>query len=110
MGRPKIPYSSEFRAQKQNARRRGISFEFTYDTWIDWWGLDIEQRGKGAEKLVMARKEDQGSYHPDNVYKDTGSNNVSLGNKNKIITDDYREKLSIASFKRWGTYKEEHTL
>ena len=110
MGRPTKPYCKHYSAQKQNARRRGIPFEFTYDTWIEWWGNDINLRGKGAEKLVMARNEDQGPYHPNNVYKDTNSNNVSLGNKNKIFSKEYREKLSIASYKRWGTYKEEQPI
>ena len=110
MGRPKIPYSREFSDQKQNARRRGIDFNFTYESWIDWWGDDIQQRGKGADKLVMARKDDIGAYHPDNVIKLTGQDNVRDGNKNKIITEDYRKKLSIASYKRWGTYKQELTV
>ena len=110
MGRPKIPYCKEFGAQKQNARRRNIPFEFTYQTWIDWWGDDIQQRGKGADKLVMARKNDQGAYHPDNVIKLFGKENVRDGNLNKVFTDEYRQKLSIASYKRWGTYKEEATL
>ena len=94
MGRPKIPYCKEFSAQKQNARRRGIAFEFTYDTWISWWGNDIEQRGKGANKLVMARKEDTGSYHPDNVIKLYGKDNVSQGNIGRIFSDEHRKNLS----------------
>ena len=109
MGRPKLdkPYCNQYWAQKQNARRRGIDFEFTYDTWISWWGDDIALRGKGRDKLVMARKGDTGSYHPDNVVKMLNQDNVSQGNQNKIISDEYRKKLSIASYKRWGTFKEE---
>ena len=92
--------------QKQNARRRGIPFEFTYKEWIDWWGEDIILRGKGKDKLVMARNNDSGAYHPNNVTKLLGQYNVSEGNKNKVITDEYRKKLSVASYKRWATIKE----
>jgi len=94
MGRPKIPYSREYSAQKQNARRRGIEFNFTYQSWIDWWGNDIVFRGKGADKLVMARKNDQGSYHPDNVIKLYGKDNVSQGNSGRIFSDEHRKNLS----------------
>ena len=110
MGRPMLPYNRQYHEQKGNARRRGIEFNFTYQEWLDWWGDDIEQRGKGFNKLVMARKNDQGAYHPDNVVKMLNQENVRDGNLNKVITDEYREKLSIASYKRWGTYKEEQVI
>ncbi len=107
MGRPKLPYNRQYHEQKGNARRRGIPFEFTYESWLAWWGDDIASRGKGFDKLVMARTGDTGSYHPDNVVKMLNQDNVSQGNQNKIISDEYRKKLSIASYKRWGTFKEE---
>ena len=112
MGRPKLdqPYVTQYWAQKQNARRRGIEFDFTYADWISWWGNDIVSRGRGTDKLVMARKGDTGSYCADNVVKMINQDNVSQGNQNKIFSDDYRKKLSIASYKRWGTYKEEQIL
>jgi len=106
MGRPKIPYSKEYHTQKQNARRRNIPFEFAYQEWVDWWGEDIVLRGKGKDKLVMARNNDCGAYSPDNVTKMLNQDNVRDGNKNKVITDEYRKKLSIASYKRWATIKE----
>ena len=105
MGRPKIPYCNEFSAQKQNARRRGIEFNFTYDTWIEWWGEDIVNRGKGRDKLVMARNNDCGPYAVDNVKKLTNKINVSEGNTKKVYTAEYRQKLSEASKKRWEREK-----
>ena len=96
MGRPKLnqPYVEKYRQQKQNARRRGISFEFTYQEWLDWWGEDIVLRGKGKDKLVMARNNDCGAYSPDNVKKMLNQDNVSDGNKGKIVSVSTRDKLS----------------
>jgi hypothetical protein len=96
MGRPKLdqPFVEQYWAQKQNARRRGIPFEFTYQEWIDWWGNDIIFRGKGKDKLVMARNNDCGAYHPDNVTKMLNQNNVSDGNRGKIVSVSTRDKLS----------------
>lgn len=100
MGRPKkirpadYSYQIMFNTQKQNARRRGIPFEFTYESWIDWWGDDIVNRGRGTDKLVMARNNDTGAYSPDNVRKATGSDNVSEGNLGKIVSEHTRKILS----------------
>ena len=106
MGRPLKPHSAEYRTQKQNARQRNVAFEFTYDSWINWWGNDIVNRGRGKDKLVMARNNDTGSYHPDNVTKMLNQVNVSEGNIGRIMTDEHKQKLSIASYKRWATLKE----
>jgi hypothetical protein len=56
-------------AQKANAKKRGISWEFTLDSWIAFWGDDIDKRGRGHDKLCMQRFGDVGPYHPDNVKK-----------------------------------------
>lgn len=66
----------KYHVQKINARFRGIDWQFTYDTWIDWWGDDIANRGKLKGQLVMARNGDQGPYHPDNVRKVVTGENV----------------------------------
>ncbi len=106
MGRPKKPYCAQYSAQKQNARSRGIPFEFTYDSWLAWWGDDIINRGKGIDKLVMARNNDTGSYHPNNVVKMLNQENVRQGNIGRIFSEDTCQKLSIASYKRWEKEKE----
>lgn len=67
--------SSEMKAyhqQKGNARRRGISFEITFNGWCSWWfkelGKDwMKLRGCRRGQYVMARFNDQGSYVLDNV-------------------------------------------
>ena len=66
--------------QKQHAKRRGIEFLFSFEEWVEWWGDDFERRGCGPDDLQMARNDDVGPYHPDNVYKSTTADNASLGN------------------------------
>ena len=71
------PYNDRYHNQKTRAKRRNIDWQFTYDTWIEWWGEDIANRGHSKGKLVMARFNDVGPYSPDNVKKITHSENVS---------------------------------
>jgi hypothetical protein len=65
--------------QKHHAKDRGIDWQFTFDTWRDWWGDDIAKRGSKKGCLVMARHNDIGPYHPDNVRKATVEENISEG-------------------------------
>ena len=63
-------YLTAFRDQRAQAiKKRGIEWHFTFDEWLDWWGDDIVNRGREKGKLVMARYNDTGPYHPDNVRK-----------------------------------------
>lgn len=105
MGRHKLadtPYRMKFDNQRQNAKRRGIPFNFTYETWREWWGDDIVNRDKGKDKLVMARKNDIGPYDPDNVVKMLNQDNVREGNIGKIVGEETRQKLAAISYKRWA--------
>ena len=61
--------------QRQNARRRGIEFLFSFREWLSEWGEQIEQRGKAADELCMARIGDEGPYAPGNVEIITNSEN-----------------------------------
>ena len=81
-----------YQIQKGCAKRRGIDFEFTYEQWIAWWGDDIVNRGRGAGKLVMARFNDSGAYHPDNVRKATQEENAIEAHKGKPLSDEHRKK------------------
>ena len=74
MLKSKHPYYGKFCKQRNDAGCRGIEWQFDFDTWLEWWGDDIKDRGVG--KLCMARFKDQGPYHPDNVYKATWSQNA----------------------------------
>ncbi len=60
-------YKTQYRIQKENARRRGIEFNLSYEQWIEVWGDKIELRGRGRGKYCMARNNDCGPYAIDNV-------------------------------------------
>lgn len=66
-----------YRQQEVNAKVRGIEWQFTFKTWVDWWGDDIEKRGRGAFDLQMQRVADRGPYHPENVRKGTPRMNAA---------------------------------
>jgi hypothetical protein len=63
--------------QRENARKRGIAWNFTFADWWRIWQVsgkwDLMGRGFG---YVMARKGDCGPYAPDNVYICTSSQNA----------------------------------
>ena len=95
-----------YQIQKGCAKRRGIDFEFTYEQWIAWWGDDIVNRGRGAGKLVMARHNDVGDYHPTNVRKATVEENhkeAKNGRKGKTLTAEHKMNLSIAKKQYYAT-------
>jgi hypothetical protein len=76
-------YFTQFNNQRQNAYKRNIDWHFSYDDWVNWWGDDIQFRGKGKGKLCMARQGDQGPYHPNNVFKCPFEENVSQSMKGR---------------------------
>lgn len=86
----------KYGAQKSMAKRRGIDWNFTFDSWMKWW-LDSGhwyERGQGLGKYVMARKGDVGPYSPDNCFATTTELNVSEGNSGRILTDEHKRKVS----------------
>lgn len=58
------------------AIERGIEWQFTYDSWMEWWGDDFHLRGPKSQDLCMARHGDMGPYHPSNVSKKTNAENI----------------------------------
>ena len=95
------PYNKAYHTQKSLAKRRNLDWQFTYDTWIEWWGTDIVNRGHKRGQLVMARYGDIGPYHPDNVRKATCSENCKEGNigrpsplKGTVMSAETRAKIS----------------
>lgn len=68
-----------FRAHRDNARARGIAFQFTFAEWLAWWETDgrLANRGRGRDNFVMARKGDAGPYSPGNVYCATQAQNIA---------------------------------
>lgn len=66
------PINAKYHVQKCGAKRRGIEWRFTFETWVEWWednlGYNwVKKRGKHRGQYQMARKGDKGAYSPGNV-------------------------------------------
>jgi hypothetical protein len=88
-------YYRPFSDQMYGAKKRGIEWQFDYETWVKWWGNDIDKRGPYKDQLVMARYGDTGPYHPDNVFKCTASENC------KLRQDARKQKYGTYTLNRW---------
>lgn len=79
----------KYHTQKAGAKRRSIDWQFTFESWVQWWeghlGPDwLKKRGKHNGQYQMARKGDKGPYSPKNTqclkvedhYADRAKNNV----------------------------------
>jgi hypothetical protein len=90
----------KYYTQRTGARNRGIEWHFTYESWLEWWGTDIVNRGNRSGQLVMARMGDTGPYHPNNVQKITVNQNHSDAHKNglgfKKHTAESKAKISAS--------------
>lgn len=60
---------AQYQFQRSNAKRRGIAWDFSFDSWLAVWVASghFAQRGRGRGKYVMARRGDIGPYSPTNV-------------------------------------------
>jgi hypothetical protein len=90
------PINTKYLNHKHSAKQRGILFDLTFDQWYDIWQQSgkWDLRGKGKGTYVMSRIGDTGGYTLSNVYIQSNSSNVIEGNKNRIITDETKTKLS----------------
>jgi hypothetical protein len=63
--------------QRKMAKYRGISWEFTFETWVAWWLTENRwfTRGNGRDQTCMARIGDVGPYSPSNVVHATNAEN-----------------------------------
>lgn len=88
-----------FKAQKSNAKTRGIPFLLTFKQWLAIWTESgkLDQRGRGAKKFCMCRHGDAGPYEVGNVFIGTGRENVRTGNLGKEMTQEVRDKISKAN-------------
>ena len=100
-----ITLKHKYQMQKNNAIIRNIEWQFTFESWLAWWGDDIVNRGRKTGQLVMARNGDIGPYHPDNVRKATCGENCSEGNSGKMISIETRKKISQSSQGKRKTLK-----
>jgi hypothetical protein len=89
-----------YNQHKQSAKRRGIAWEFTYETWWKVWedSGKWEQRGCKAGQYCMRRKDDVGPYSPDNVFIGSVVDNNRDGML-KWRTEQREEKLQKEKLK-----------
>jgi hypothetical protein len=91
-----------YNIHRNDAKKRGIRFELTFDQWLKIWqdSGHLGQRGKNRNQYCMARFGDQGPYSVDNVEIKTMHDNLTepqvlaklsksysvalLGNKNGV--------------------------
>jgi hypothetical protein len=98
-------YGDQYYIQKWTAGKRGIEWQFTYDTWLSWWGDDIVNRGRKKGQLVMARIGDVGPYHPDNVYKSLMEDNIKVANTGKKQTLTHSLNKGKARKEAWHRWR-----
>lgn len=84
-----------YNQQRRAARSRGIEWQFTFKTWAEWWGDDIEQRGVGQCKLQMQRLADTGPYAPDNVRKGFPRDNAKTAGRMARLRNSLRARQEI---------------
>lgn len=75
--------------QRFNAKKRGIEWQFTLDSWLKVWieSGKWDLRGKSKNSYVMSRIGDVGPYSPDNVVIKTNSENSTeahIGNEYRL--------------------------
>lgn len=69
---------SLFSRQRASAKFRGINWNFTFEEWLGLWLASghISDRGRGSDKYVMARFNDEGEYSPENCFIQTFGDNI----------------------------------
>lgn len=89
---------NKYNTHKSNAKKRGIEFLLTFEEWSSLWinSGKYENRGRGKDKYCMCRINDVGPYSVDNVFIDTNSNNLRDGNINKVLSEETKQKISVA--------------
>mgnify|MGYP000037142545 FL=1 len=60
----------KYQVHKAGAKRRGISFDLTFDEWNDIWVSSgkWDKRGVGLDKFCMCRFGDKGGYQLGNIF------------------------------------------
>lgn len=92
---PGVPLHSQehpkrrYISHRNNAKMRGIEWQFTFITWWAKWGESGKwnQRGMGADRYCMARFGDVGPYSPDNVRIATHRENLLEGYQSSPWTE-----------------------
>ena len=86
---------SRYWQHMNNAKRRGIDFNMTYEEWLFVWlsSGHFHERGKGREQYVMARYGDTGPYEVGNVKIIPNHENCSEATAGKPKSKEHAKKL-----------------
>ena len=95
-----------YRSQKCSASKRNIPWNFTFETWLEWWGNDITNRGREKDQLVMARHGDIGPYEVNNVKKLTNAENAGDAHRGRTQSTEWCIKKGQARKVAWDRLKE----
>lgn len=93
-----------FRAQRSNAKRRGIEWRLTFEQWLAWWGDGLPKRGVKAWSLQMQRMHDAGAYELGNIVKGRPADNartarnVRIWERTQQAAADLNSRLDAAMF------------
>jgi hypothetical protein len=104
-------YKTAFIKQRNNARRRGVEWQLTFDEWVAWWGDDIELRGTGRDNLQMQRYGDKGPYALGNIKKGVPAQNSATVSKcaaNRRAEKARREHQAYLDALMWAKSKDNH--
>lgn len=89
---------------RKNAMNRGIGWDITFEEWTAIWRASghFQERGRGADLYVMARKGDTGPYAADNVYITTMADNVrdyqkAIKRRGVVCPDGYKRLPEAAA-------------
>lgn len=85
MSKKKTPYLKEYYMQKAAAKQRSVPFELTFEEWREWWGEDVDKRGRNStDAMVMGLIRPELGYRLDNIEKRTkGEHSLRNTNPNK---------------------------
>lgn len=83
-----------YRAQRKNARVRGIGFLLTFSEWLQVWRESgkLDERGRTGGCYVMSRRGDVGPYAIGNVFIQLHAENVKEGFAIKRQAKNYRHQ------------------
>lgn len=93
---------------RTNARKRGIGWRFTFESWWAIWEPYWHLRGRGTNGLCMARERDDGPYSPENIYLTTNLGNLRdyhFRSRGGIEARQARKELREMQFARAASTK-----
>lgn len=83
-------YKQIFSSARSKARRAGVSWNLSFDEWLEWWGKDLDKMGRGQNDLRMVRISESEPFSLENLRKVDA---IQLG---KILSSRHRNKACSA--------------